>query len=275
MSQSTIATQDAGLRGRVAVVTGGANGMGERVAHTLAARGAHVVILDRDASRGPKVNDAITTAGGSAEYACMDVTVESEIANVVKDIIARHGRIDILDNNAAALDLVPQDGDVVSTDPAIFEATMRANVLGPLLMSRAVIPHMVEQGGGSIVNMASISGAAGEMLMTSYGISKAGVMQLTRAIATQYGRQRIRCNAIAPSYVTTPNNEIFAPPGFPEIYKRSTPLPRLASPQDIAEVVAFLASDAAAMVSGQVIIVDGALMAASAIVPDFRDSQTA
>ncbi|WP_169988464.1 SDR family NAD(P)-dependent oxidoreductase [Microbispora sp. H10836] len=256
--------------GRVAIVTGGANGMGEQVAHTLAAEGATVIIADRDAERAHLVELEIREAGGDAHAVVVDVSEENQVKDLVDKVITRFGRIDVLDNNAAALELTAEDPDVVALDSAVFMDTMRGNVLGPFLCCKYVIPVMLSQGGGSIINMASVSGMAGETSLTAYGISKAAVIQLTRAVATQYGKQRVRCNAIAPALVMTRNTSEWMPKEFKDIYLRNSLTPYVGEPQDVANVVVFLASDKARYMTGHVIPVDGGIKAASPIVADRR-----
>jgi len=262
-----------GLAGRVAIVTGAANGMGERAAHTLAARGATVVIADKDADRAPLVEKEIKAEGGDALAVVTDVSDEKQVRALVDTVVERFGRIDFLDNNAAALELTGQDPDVIGLDPAVFLGTMRGNVFAPFLCCKYVLPVMLERGGGSIVNMASVSGMAGELTLTAYGISKAAVIQLTRAVATQYGKHGIRCNAIAPAYVRTRNNEIYAPPELAGIYARNMATASVADPQDIADLVGYLASDESRLITGQVIPVDGGITGSSPIVADYRDWQ--
>jgi NAD(P)-dependent dehydrogenase (short-subunit alcohol dehydrogenase family) len=269
------------FEGRVAIVTGGGNGMGERVVHTLAAAGARVVIADKDPQNGARVaaeagaSAATVSAGGSVEFIEVDVSVDDAVRGLVADVLARHGRIDAIDNNAAALELTAEDGAVADLDPQLFLDSLRGDLYAPFLCCKHVIPAMLRGGGGSILNMASVSGFGGELTLTAYGVAKAGVMQLTRAVATQYGRAGIRCNAIAPSYVTTPNNALYAPKALEEIYARATPGQGVPSPQEIAEAVVFLLSDRARLISGQVLAVDGGLRAAAPIVPDYRDWQAA
>lgn len=272
MSTSNLYPDSLRLDGRVAIVTGGGNGMGERNSHTLAARGAKVVILELDADNAQRVVDAIVAEGGEAEFLLADATKEDEITEALRTVTGRHGRIDVLNNNAAALGLTAEDFAVDDTSLDIFMGTLRANVGGPFLMSQKVIPIMLENGGGSIVNIASVSGMFGEPNLTAYGVSKAGVIQLTRAIATQYGSRGIRCNAIAPSYVTTRNNEMYAPPELSKAYLQCTPTGRLSEPQDIAEVVAFLASDSARQLNGHILPVDGGLVSATAVNTALRES---
>lgn len=259
------------LDGKVAVVTGGGNGMGERAAHTMAARGAAVVVADIDDANGQRVVDDIVDAGGQAIFRHADMTVPESVSDLVATTVGEFGGIDILDNNAAALSLTRADGSLLETTQETFEATLLANVGGPFLMCQKIIPVMIERGGGSIVNIASISALAGELSLTAYGVSKAALAQLTRAIATQFGPAGIRCNSVAPSYVSTRNNAAGAPPEVERVYLRQTPTGHIVSPQDVAEVVAFLASDAARQINGQLIPVDGGLRAAASTVADMRD----
>lgn len=257
--------------GRVAVITGGANGMGERVAHTLAERGAVVVVADRDAERAPLVEKEIRDAGGEAHAYVVDVSVESQVQELMADVASRFGRIDVLDNNAAALELTAEDPDLAALETSVLMGTLAGNVVGPFLCTKYVLPTMLAQGGGSIVNMASVSGMLGETSLSAYGISKAAVIQLTRATATQYGKQGVRCNAVAPALVMTRNTTEWMPPEFKDVYLRNSLTPYVGAPQDIAEVVAFLASDASRYMTGHVIPVDGGVAAASPIVADRRD----
>ncbi|MEN8673195.1 SDR family oxidoreductase [Nocardioides sp.] len=259
------------FEGKVAIVTGGANGMGERVAHTLAERGATVVIADRDGERTPLVEQQIRESGASAHGYVVDVTDEARVAELMKEVSARFGRIDVLDNNAAALELTAEDPDVAALDLAVLTGTLTGNVVGPFLCTKHALPVMLAQGSGSIVNMASVSGMLGETSLSAYGISKAAVIQLTRAVATQYGKQGIRCNAVAPALVMTRNTSEWMPAEFKDIYTRNSMTPYVGDPQDVAEVVAFLASDRARYMTGHVIPVDGGIAAASPIVAERRD----
>ncbi|MGK0741909.1 SDR family NAD(P)-dependent oxidoreductase [Leucobacter sp. Z1108] len=272
MSSSTKGPNTLALDERIAIVTGGGNGIGERSAHTLASRGAQVIVLDPDVANAQRVVDDITKQGGRAELIGTDATNEDEVQAALEVIVQRHGRIDILNNNAAVLALTTGDLSVIDTPHDHFIEALRANLGGPYLMCHHVIPIMLRNGGGSIVNIASVSGMFGEPNLTAYGIAKAGVIQLTRAIAAQFGPQGIRCNAVAPSYVTTPNNEIYAPPELSEAYLRCTPTGRLSAPQDIAEVVAFLASESARQINGHTLPVDGGLVAATSVTEELRES---
>lgn len=256
--------------GRVAIVTGGANGMGERVAHTLAAEGSTVVIADKDVDRSKLVVAEIVEAGGDAVSIPADVSQEQQVAALVDEVVRRYGRIDILDNNAAALELTAVDPDLLGVTTDVFMRTLRGNVLGPFLCTKYVLPVMLKQGAGSIVNMASVSGLAGETSLTAYGISKAAVIQLTRSTAVQYGKRGIRCNAIAPSIVLTRNTDEWSSQAVKDAYLRHSATPYLGRPQDIANVVAFLVSDKARYMTGHVIPVDGGIHAAQPIAADCR-----
>lgn len=256
--------------GRVAIVTGGANGMGEAVVHTLSRRGAVVVIADKDVERAALVADEAGRGGREVVSIPTDVRDEEQVRGLVAKVVADYGRIDFLDNNAAALELTAFDPDLVGVTSETFEATMRGNVLAPFLCCKYVIPEMLKLGAGSIVNMASVTGLLGETTLTAYGVSKAGIIQLTRMVAVQYGKQGIRCNAIAPSLVNTRNNLTYMPKEFWPIYERHHLTPYIGEPQDIANVVAFLASDESRFVTGAVIPVDGGASAAASIVADRR-----
>ena len=206
--------------GRVAIVTGGANGMGEAVVHTLSRRGAVVVIADLDAERATLVQDEASRGGRVVVSIPTDVRDEEQVKALVAKVVADYGRIDILDNNAADLELTAFDPDLMGVESATFEATMRGNVLAPFLCCKYVIPEMLKVGAGSIINMASVTGLLGETTLTAYGVSKAAIIQLTRMVAVQYGKHGIRCNAIAPSLVNTRNNQTYMPTEFWSIYER-------------------------------------------------------
>lgn len=257
--------------GKVAVVTGGANGMGEAVAHQLAAAGATVVIADKDPERSPLVESEIRAAGGDAHAYVIDVTEEDQVKSLVADVVSRFGRIDVLDNNAAALELTAEDPDVLGLEPHILMATLKGNVLGPFLCSKYIIPVMIENGGGSIINMASVAGLTGDMSLSAYGMSKAALIQLTRTIATQYGKLGVRCNAIAPATIMTRNVAAYMPKDYQDSYIRHSLTPYLGEVDDVAHLVTFLASDRARYMTGHVIPVDGGIAVSLPIVADRRE----
>lgn len=257
---------------RVVIITGAANGQGEVTAHTFARAGAMVILLDRDGERLPRVVEAITSNGGRAAGHIVDLREGDQVRSVVETIVQDYGRIDVLDNNAAALELCAQDPDLLGLGSDVLVEIYKADVLPGFLMTKHVLPTMLSQGSGSIINIASVTGMTGELALTGYGMAKAAVIQMTRATATQYSKQGIRCNAISPAYVSTPNNEIFAPKELRAIYERNMLTTRVTSPQDVANAAFFLGSDESILITGQIIAVDGGLTGASPIVADYRDA---
>jgi NAD(P)-dependent dehydrogenase (short-subunit alcohol dehydrogenase family) len=249
------------LSEKVAVVTGSASGIGECVARTLADRGARVVVADVDEDGGQRVAGDIVAAGAEALAVAVDVSVPEQVQAMIERAISEFGRVDILHNNAMAGS--PGDSDVVHMDLDAWDLAMSVNLRGYLLGCRAVLPHMLERGSGAIVNTSSNAALAGDLSRTAYGVSKAGINTLTTYVATQYGRFGIRCNAISPGLVMTPKMEAaeYLSAQDREIYQLSHLTPRFAYPQDIANAVAFLASDEAEMINGQILCVDGGMLA--------------
>ncbi|MDQ6522929.1 SDR family NAD(P)-dependent oxidoreductase [Nocardioides sp. LHD-245] len=255
---------------RVAVVTGAASGIGAATAALLAERGAHVVVADLDRPAADVLADDLTARGLAASAAGVDVSDEAQVSALFDRVRAEHGRLDVLHNNAAAMGLTFRDPVVTRVDVASWDRTFAVNARGVLLGCKHAIPLMLEDGGGAIVNTTSISGDVGELTMSAYGASKAAVSQLTRAVATQWGRQGIRCNAVAPGLILSPSGEQ-TPEPLQEIYRRHVLTPHLGTPDDVARLVAFLASDEARYITAQVLRVDGGLVDHHPIVADFAD----
>jgi NAD(P)-dependent dehydrogenase (short-subunit alcohol dehydrogenase family) len=248
------------LAGKVAIVTGGAGGIGSATVRMMAAQGASVVVADVDGSDIDGVVEQVRSAGGDAVGFVSDVSQEASVRDLVGFAVATFGRLDILHNNAAASDAVRMDYDVCDVGLDIWHRILDVNLTGPMLGCRLAIPVMLSTGGGSIINTASVAGIRAEREHVTYGVSKAGLILLTKHVAVRFGKQGIRCNAIAPGVVLTPkartrHDEWIA--GMERIHHT----PRLGEPDDIAAVAAFLASDAAAFVNGAVIEVDGAMTA--------------
>ena len=258
------------LRGKVAIITGGANGMGEAVSRTLASHGTRVVIADIDVERAMRVAGEIQASGGDAVSIPTDVGDEAQVIALVEQVMADYGRIDIVDNNAAALELIAEDPDIVQLEARILEGTFRVNVMGAFYLCKYVIPHLIAGGGGSIINMGSVSGISGEPLMSAYGISKGAIMQLTRAVAAQYGKQGVRCNSVAPGFVLTENTEVWTPAEFKDNYIRHSMTPYIGMPQDVANLVVFLASDLSRYMTGHIVYADGGLRTALPTLADAR-----
>jgi NAD(P)-dependent dehydrogenase (short-subunit alcohol dehydrogenase family) len=246
------------LKGKVAIVTGGAGGIGSASARRFVQEGAKVVIADILKDRAESVAKSIGSAAVGMYYdAGDDASIEAAVAETVK----RFGRLDILFNNAAVTDLRIQGQDTTATDIPldVWDQTMAVNVRGILVGCRFAIPHMIATGGGSIINTASDSGLAGDIVRIAYGTSKGAIMTLTKYIAVQHGRQSIRCNAIAPGVILT--EQMKKLPVLAATIARHVLTPRLGEPEDIAALAAFLAADESSYITGQTICCDGGHLA--------------
>ena len=255
---------ETGLTGKVVIVTGGAAGIGRASALRFASEGARVAAWDVDSDAAGKLLAEIEEKGGEGHFTTVDVSQASQVEAAVADLIDRWGQIDVLINNAGILrdsQLVKlKDGEVVSTmtDEA-FDAVIGVNLRGVFLCARAVAPHMIRAGSGAILNASSVVGLYGNFGQTNYAATKAAVINMTRSWSRELGRFNIRVNAVAPGFIAT---EILKsmPQKFLDGMVQHTPLHRMGTPEEIAEVYLWLASDAASYVSGTVISVDGGLV---------------
>ena len=252
---------------RVAIVTGAAGGIGAATARRLAAEGATVVLADID----PAVDQLAATVAG-AQAIRVDLTGEESVEALVDTVMQRHGRIDILHNNAAIQNDAQRqkDLDVVNLDVAAWDQAMAVNVRGAMLMSKYVVPHMIAGGGGSIIHSASGFGVQGEATLTAYGTSKAALIQLNRMIATQYGKQNVRSNCMVIGFVLTPLAIATTPDMVKDILLSHHLTPALGQPEDIAALVAFLASDESKFITGAAIPIDGGVTAHQPSYADFQ-----
>jgi len=252
------------LDGKVALISGGAFGIGRATSRELARQGATVVIGDLYADKAQRVADEIDAEGSTALALHLDVSDEDSVAQFVATAHATFGHVDLVDHNAARTDFV-SDLDAVHVDLETWDMVHRVNERGALLMARFAIPHMIEQGGGAIVNISSGSATIGERSRVAYGASKAGVEQLTRHLANRYGEYGIRANAIAPGFILTDSAAKGIPDDLQDVLRAQNPMRRLGTPDDIANAVAFLLSDRAGFINGHVLRVDGGTMIAGVL----------
>jgi NAD(P)-dependent dehydrogenase (short-subunit alcohol dehydrogenase family) len=252
------------LDGKVAVISGGAFGIGRATSRELARQGATVVIGDLYADKAQRVADEIDAEGGTALALRLDVSDEASVAQFVETAHATFGHVDLVDHNAARTDFA-SDLDAVHVDLETWDMVHRVNERGALLMARFTIPLMIEQGGGAIVNISSGSATIGERSRVAYGASKAGVEQLTRHLANRYGEYGIRANAIAPGFILTESAAKGISDDLQDVLRAQNPMRRLGTPEDIANAVAFLLSDRAGFINGHVLRVDGGTMIAGVL----------
>jgi meso-butanediol dehydrogenase / (S,S)-butanediol dehydrogenase / diacetyl reductase len=248
------------LDNKITIVTGAGSGIGEATAKLFAAEGARVIIADIDDEGGKRVTGEI---GSAAAFRHTDVGVPSEVEGMIKFALDRFGRVDVLFNNAFAttwgpVGEMPLDG---------WHKTLSVTLSGVFYGMRFALPQMVAQGGGAIVNTASISGLGGDYGAGAYNAAKAGVVNLTRTAAIEYARKNIRVNAVCPGVIATPAvlNGLIARSRNPERARQRAeechPMGRLGKPEEIARVVLFLASDDASFMTGSMMVVDGGVTA--------------
>lgn len=243
------------LDGKVAIISGGAGGIGQATTDLMIGRGARVAVADIDFDRARAVAEKHGDAALAVE---VDLADEESIIAAVKRVVEHFGRIDILHNNAAlsGADVVAADGSVGEMPTWVWDKTFAVNCRGTMLLTRESLPHLLKTQ-GSIVNTVSGLGLQGHIRQAAYGATKAALIQLTRSIATAYGRKGVRCNAVAPGLILTETVAKDFPAKWRKLAEDETPRDRSGAPEDIAEAVAFLASDAARNITGQTLTSDG------------------
>jgi len=244
------------LSGKIALVTGGGRGIGRAICLELAGRGATVIVnYNRSAAAAENLVAQIEAAGGTARNMPADVSDERQVAAMFKAIIAEYGTIDILVNNAG----VTRDNIIMMMKPADFDDVIETNLRSCWLCCKSAARAMMRKRSGSIINITSVVGIAGNGGQTNYAASKAGIIGLTKSLAKEVAARSIRVNALAPGFVDT---EMTADLGddIREKAIEAIPLGRMGTPKDIAKAVAFLASDEAAYITGQTLVVDGGMV---------------
>lgn len=252
------------LSGAVIVVTGAAGGIGSATVRRLAREGAALVAVDlREDAVRRLAEDVRAEAGAEAIGLGADIAEPDDWDRVVRTTLATFGRLDGLHNNAALVSdaVMAGDGPVGEADLALWADTLRVNVLGTMLGCRAVVPAMLERGGGAIVNTSSIAALLGFERLAAYSASKAAIVALTRSVATAYGKQGIRCNCIAPGTVLTAPTRFLLDDDGQRILEEAHLTPYLGTPEHVAAAVAFLLSDDAAFMTGALVHVDGGFTA--------------
>jgi 3-oxoacyl-[acyl-carrier protein] reductase len=252
------------LEGRVAVITGGANGIGRQTALTFARAGASVALWDVVEEAGQAVAAGIEDAGGRAAFFKVNVTSQDEVSGAVKAVVAQFGKIDILINNAGitrdAQLVKVKDGQLAGKmSEAEFDAVIAVNLKGVFNCAQAVAPLMIAAGHGRIVNASSVVAHYGNFGQTNYVATKAAVIGMTKVWARELGKRGITVNAVAPGFIAT-DMVTAMPEQVLSNMVAHTPLGRLGEPQDIANAYLFLASDEASFVNGAVLDVDGGLV---------------
>lgn len=247
------------LSGKVIIVTGAAGNLGGCMAKLLSARGARLVLSDIDKVGVERRCDEIRERDGDAVAHVTDVTQEEQVRDLMAFAVEQKGGIDALVNNAGLLGQEHQI-QLADLEAALWDRTMDVNLRSVFLASKAAIPHLIQRGGGSIINISSAASMSGYLMSNAYAASKGGVNVLTKYIATQYGKQSIRCNAVLPGIHQSEDAKARTDGKSLDQLAEHCMLPRLGEPEDIAKMVAFLASDDAFYITAQLLQVDGGLL---------------
>jgi NAD(P)-dependent dehydrogenase (short-subunit alcohol dehydrogenase family) len=251
------------LTGKVAVVTGGGSGIGAAIAALFARQGAHVAVLDVDHEAARRTADAIRGAGAAAEAVACDVSRAAHVQEAFGALAAAHRRLDILVNNAG----IAHVGTIERTDEADMDRLYQVNVKGVFLCARAALPIMVAQGGGAILNMASIASLVGVPERFAYSMTKGAVLTMTMSIAVDYVKQNIRCNCICPARIHTPFVDRYVARHYAgreaetlRALAAYQPVGRMGTPEEVASLALYLCSDEASFVTGQAYPIDGGVL---------------
>lgn len=249
-----------GLSGKVAIVTGATKDMGEAVAERLASEGVKVLCCGRDALRGESCASRIRARGGEARFLATDVSIETDVQRAISTAVETFSRLDIVVNLAAAVDVIRGGGAKQVTEESTegFQRQLTVNVLGPFWFFKHAIPEMLKTGGGNFVNVSSLAGSKATPGLPAYSASKAALEGLSRQVAVDYGELNIRSNCIAVGAIrTSQNTHLHEHPVAGPALRAAQIIARPGNSEDIASMVAFLASDESAFTTGEVIAVDG------------------
>ncbi len=239
---------------KIAIVTGAARGIGLEIARSLLARGMTVVAVDLKEDLLAELPAKLGDPGDRLDTRVLDVTDSEGFTAMIDDVAEKYGRVDVLVNNAG----ITRDGLLLRMEDADWEMVLKVNLFSAFYGTRAVARHMLRQRSGSIINMASYSGIEGNRGQANYAASKAGLIGLTKTTAKELASKNIRCNAVAPGFIATEMTEAM-PQQAKDIALSLIPLKRMGQPGDVADAVAFLASDESSYITGQVLSVDGGM----------------
>ncbi len=246
------------IRDKCALVTGGGTGIGRSCSILLAQHGAKVVVSDVNDAEGQKTVALIEAAGGTAKYIHCDVSVQEQVKNMVKEAVSTFGPVKLALNNAGiGGDMAP----IHEIDMNVWNKIIAVNLTGVMYCMQEELKVMLATGGGSIVNVASLAGVGGTPMMSPYGVSKHGVVSLTKSGAIEYGKYNVRINAICPSWIETPILDGFDRELLDKQVKRMIPMKRIGEPEEVAETVLWLLSDKASYINGHSMHIDGGLRA--------------
>ncbi len=252
------------LDGKVALVTGASYGIGFAIASAYAQMGAKIVFNDRNEDKLQMGIESYKKIGIDAKGYICDVTKEDQVKDMVEDIVKTYGHLDILVNNAGIIKRIPMT-DMSSED---FRAVVDVDLIAPFIVSKAVIPYMIKEGHGKIINICSMMSELGRETVSAYAAAKGGLKMLTKNICSEYGEANIQCNGIGPGYIATPQTAPLRekqPDGslhpFDQFIRAKTPAGRWGTPEDLQGPAVFLASDASNFVNGHILYVDGGILA--------------
>jgi NAD(P)-dependent dehydrogenase (short-subunit alcohol dehydrogenase family) len=247
-----------GLAERVAVVVGGATGIGAATAARLGAEGCRVVVGDVAVAAASQTAERIVAAGGTATHVGFDLADPASVSGLIDSAATTYGGVDLLFNVGADMSTIRSDSDVVDIDFEVWDRVMTVSLRGYVAAMKYAIPRMLASGGGAIVNMSSAAAFQGEPARPAYATAKAGIGALTRHVASRWGKEGIRCNAVAPGFTAT--EAIRAVPQWPDLQAGALKRirgPRVGDPDDVAALVAFLLSEEGEWINGQVVNIDG------------------
>ena len=242
--------------GKVALVTGGSSGIGRATAIKFGERGAKVVVANRREKEGKETVEMVKKAGGEAMFVQTDVRIASQVENMVQQTVKRYGHLDIAFNNAGVGGIMAR---LIRTTEELFDEVVDTNFKGVWLSMKYEIPVMQQQGGGVIINNSSVSGVATAERLAVYSGSKHAIVAISNAAATEYGRDNIRVVALCPGWIKTAMTEELRASKYADTFRDSIPLKRWGEPEEVAEMVVWLASDAASFVTGGAFVISGGM----------------